>query len=88
MARIITKQEIRDGIWVRQKKEKARPESALKTTRKHHGGGGGGGGSAGMKKTERHNLIGILEKLVQDIQTQMGPAMSYNSHGDDDPSKI
>ena len=50
--------------------------------------GGGGGGNAGMKKTERHNLIGILEKLVQDIQTQMGPAMSYNSHGDDDPSKI
>lgn len=41
-----------------------------------------------MKKTERHNLIGILEKLVLDIQTQMGPAMSYNSHGDDDPSKI
>lgn len=87
MARIITKQEIRDGICIRQKKEKARPESALKTIRKQHGGRGGGG-SAGMKKTERHNLIGILEKLVQDIQTQMGPAMSYNSHGDDDPSKI
>lgn len=76
MAKIITKQEIRDGIF----KSKER-ESALKTTGKHHGG-------AGMKKTERHNLIGILEKLVQDIQTQMGPAMSYNSHGDDDPSKI
>jgi len=75
LAKIITKQEIRDGI--RKKKER---ESALKTLGKHHGG-------ADMKKTVRHNLI-ILEKLVQDIQTQMGPAMSYNSHRDDDPSKI
>lgn len=75
LAKIITKQEIRDGI--RKKEER---ESALKTPGKHHGG-------AGMKKTERHNLI-ILEKLVQDIQTQMGPAMSHTSHGDDDPSKI
>ena len=41
--------------FVRKKKEKA----PYKTPGKHHGG-------AGMKKTERHNLI-ILEKLVQDI---------------------
>ena len=40
-----------------------------------------------MKKTERHNLI-ILEKLVQDIQTQTGPAIAYTSPGDNDPSKI
>ena len=83
MAEIITKQEIRDGI--RKTKER---ESALKTPVKHHWGGGGGGGAGKKKKTERHNLIGILEKLVQDIQTQMGPAMSHTSHVDDDPSKI
>lgn len=39
-----------------------------------------------MKKTERHNLI-ILEKLVQDIQTQTGPAIAYTSHGNDDPQQ-
>ena len=75
LAKIITKQEIRNGIC----KTKER-ENALKTPGKHHGG-------AGMKKTERHNLI-ILEKLVQDIKTQMGPAVSNTSHGDDDPSTI